>query len=401
MKKSKQTYNILLLVAILITMVTISFGVYEYHREHAFRIEILHAQLQLNNYHYLEGNADTTIRITVVDTLGNVVYDTETKDVSNSSNHLQREEIKQAMTEGVGYTVKRTSETNGEKYFYSATRFDDIVVRSSVPYDTPLTATLENDNTFFYYTFGIFILIFIVFYLRNHLAYSEQEKQRIKHQLTENAAHELKTPAATIEGYLETLVSNPNLPDEKRNDFINRCYIQSRRMSNLLQDMNMLTRLDEAVITHPTTEVDIAQILWQIAEETKTQFEKCQIALKLEIPQSLKIQADANLLDSLFRNIFNNTLAYATGATYFAIVAENTSDKILIQLADNGPGVPPEHQQRIFERFYRIDKGRSRRLGGTGLGLAIVKNIVLQYNGKIEASTTPGGGLTLTISLPK
>ncbi|MCQ2197858.1 MAG: ATP-binding protein [Bacteroidaceae bacterium] len=111
------------------------------------------------------------------------------------------------------------------------------------------------------------------------------------------------------------------------------------------------------------------------------------------------MQGDASLLYSLFRNIFSNTLTYATDATYFRVQAKASAGKYFFTFTDNGPGVPNEHLPHIFERFYRIDKGRSRRLGGTGLGLAIVKNIALQYGGSVTASQTPGGGLTIDIEL--
>ena len=111
------------------------------------------------------------------------------------------------------------------------------------------------------------------------------------------------------------------------------------------------------------------------------------------------MQGDGSLIYSLFRNIFNNTLAYATEATYFRVQARATGDGYAFTLTDNGVGVPAERLGHIFERFYRIDKGRSRRLGGTGLGLAIVKNIALQYGGYATASATPGGGLSIEIVL--
>ena len=110
---------------------------------------------------------------------------------------------------------------------------------------------------------------------------------------------------------------------------------------------------------------------------------------------------NASLIYSLFRNIFSNTLAYATSATYFRVQARASAGRYLFTFTDNGPGVPSEHLSHIFERFYRIDKGRSRRLGGTGLGLAIVKNIALQYGGYVVASQTPGGGLTIEVGIEK
>ena len=399
MIKTKLTNKIVLVATILASLFTLVFGVYEYKREHAFRVDILHSQLQLNNYHYQESRGELGIRVTVVDTLGNVLSDTEEADVSHMGNHLQREEIQEALRHGSGYAIKRASETNGAKYFYSATRFGDKIVRSSVPYSAELTASLEHDYTFFYYTASILFLIATAMYFRHRYEHSEQEKQRIKRQLTENAAHELKTPAATIEGYLETLVSNPTMPEDKRQDFLERCHAQSRRMSRLLADMSTLTRLDEAHITRPATQIDAVTILRQIEEETASQFCDRNIQLQMNIPSALPLQGDASLIYSLFRNIFNNALAYATDATYFRIQAKTDGSMVYLAFADNGPGVPAEHLPHIFERFYRIDKGRSRRLGGTGLGLAIVKNIALQYGGSATATETPGGGLTIEIEL--
>lgn len=399
MIKTKLTNKIVLVATILASLFTLVFGVYEYKREHAFRVDILHSQLQLNNYHYQESRGEPGIRVTVVDTLGNVLSDTEDADVSHMGNHLQREEIQEALRHGSGYAIKRASETNGAKYFYSATRFGDKIVRSSVPYSAELTASLEHDYTFFYYTASILFLIATAMYFRHRYEHSEQEKQRIKRQLTENAAHELKTPAATIEGYLETLVSNPTMPEDKRQDFLERCHAQSRRMSRLLADMSTLTRLDEAHITRPATQIDAVTILRQIEEETASQFCDRNIQLQMNIPSALPLQGDASLIYSLFRNIFNNALAYATDATYFRVQATAEGSMVCFTFTDNGPGVPAEHLPHIFERFYRIDKGRSRRLGGTGLGLAIVKNIALQYGGAATASETPGGGLSIDIEL--
>lgn len=401
------------MATVLASIFTLFFGIYEYKREHAFRVDILHSQLQLNNYHYLKGQGERGIRVTVIDTLGNVLSDTEEEDVSRMGNHLMREEIQEALKYGSGYAIKRASETNGEKYFYSATYFKPspsgelergLIVRSSVPYSAELTSSLEHDYTFLYYTTGILALIGVAMYFRRRYEHSEQEKQRIKRQLTENAAHELKTPAATIEGYLETLVSNPDMPEDKRLNFLERCHAQSRRMSSLLADMSTLSRLDatpEMVNGKSSNSkcIDAALILHQIEEETASQFRERGIDLQMNIPQTLPMQGEASLIYSLFRNIFSNALAYATGATSFKVQVKVSASKYTFQFIDNGAGVPTEHLPHIFERFYRIDKGRSRRLGGTGLGLAIVKNIALQYGGSAKASQTSGGGLTVEVEL--
>lgn len=409
------TNKIFIAATILASMFTLFFGIYEYKREHTFRVDILHSQLQLNNHKYLEGEDDKAIRVTVTDTLGRVLFDTEEPDVSRMGNHLQREEIQEALHQGSGYAIKRASETNGEKYFYSATYFKGslpmgegggrgFIVRSSVPYSAELTSSLEHDYTFFYYTVSILALIATAMYFRFRYEHSEREKQRIKRQLTENAAHELKTPAATIEGYLETLVSNPTMSEEKRRDFLEKCHRQSLRMSSLLSDMSTLSRLDEAneIVNCKSVyrkSLDAAVILRQIQEETAASFCEQNMQLLMQIPHTLPMQGDASLMYSLFRNIFNNALAYATGATFFRVQAKVSGNHYTFTFTDNGAGIPAEHLPHIFERFYRIDKGRSRRLGGTGLGLAIVKNIALQYNGSASATQTLGGGLTVTVDL--
>lgn len=411
MRRTGLTNKLFFAATILASLATLFFGIYEYRREHAFRVDILHAQLQLNNYRYLDGHADPDIRVTVIDTLGHVLSDTERSDVSHMGNHLEREEIRQTLRNGSGYAIKRPTSltTKGqdgaaEKYFYSATRFGSRIVRSAVPYSAVLTSSLEHDYTFFYYTASILALIAIAMYFRRRYEHSEHEKQRIKRQLTENAAHELKTPAATIEGYLETLVSNPDMPAGKRIEFLEKCHTQSRRMSSLLTDMTTLTRLDEAheivqSTTTGTTPIDVATILHQIEDETAALFRQQHINLHLDIPATIPIRGESTLLYSLFRNVFSNALAYATGATYFRVQARTNGQGYTFTLSDNGAGVPIEHLPHIFERFYRIDKGRSRRLGGTGLGLAIVKNIALQYGGQATAMATPGGGLTIVIEL--
>lgn len=403
------TNTIFFVVTIVAAVFTLCYGIYQNKREHAFRCDILHSRLQLNNYEEMLHFSDSVkyklkrpsaeIRVTVIDTLGNVLYDTEFQDVASMNNHLEREEVQLAMAHGSGYDIKRASTANRETYFYSATRFGDKIFRSAVPYKTPLTASLEKDYTFFYYTVGILVLIAIVLFLRHRLRKSEEDKQRIKRQLTQNAAHELKTPAASISGYLETLLGNKNLDAEKRTYFLEKCYAQSQRMSRLLNDMSTLTRLDEAAIERPNTEIDAILILQGILAETQSLFDKQNIILSTSLPNQMMMSGDSALIYSMFRNIIDNTLSYAAGATSFKVSAQQHGEEIEFSFADNGVGVNAAHLPHLFERFYRVDKGRSRKLGGTGLGLAIVKNIAVQYGGTATAETTPGGGLTISITV--
>lgn len=400
MARKDLTNYIFFAVTLAAAIATLCFGAYQYKRERIFRCEILHANLQLNNYRYFEGRANNAIRITIIDTLGNVLFDSELNNVATMGNHLHRVEVQAALANGDGYDVKRASETNSETYFYSATLINGKIVRSAVPYNTPLTASLKTDS-FFYYTTGVFALIIVVLMLRHRLNKSESEKQRIKRQLTQNAAHELKTPVASISGYLETLLTNPNIDREKQHYFLQRCYAQSQRMSHLLNDMSTLTQLDNPSASRATEDVDCATILHQMAEDTKPMFDERGIRLLLALPEHINIKGDAQQIYSLFRNIFDNTLAYANGADFFKIKASLGAHNVQFSFSDNGVGVEPQHLPHLFERFYRVDKGRSRKMGGTGLGLAIVKNIALQYKGTATATETPGGGLTIEITLQR
>lgn len=444
----------------------ICFSIYQYHREKNYKIDILHSRLQMYNYEmmqslgeegimedslfddYMHSHVIDRLRVTVIDIHGNVIHDNCTELDSLQSNHLLREEVKEAMIKGNGYDIKRTSQSTHETYFYSATRFGNLIVRSAVPYSTELTDSLKVDNAYLLFAIALTLLLGFVLYLNTrrisrHIGYlrefavkaergeeldhelerrlpddelgdishtiitlfwklrhSEEDKQRIKRQLTQNAAHELKTPTASIHGYLESIISNPNMPQDKRQHFLERCYAQSTRMTKLLLDMAQLTQLDEmpAALTRNADSVnliDIIPIINNVLDDTALQLQEKGIEKNVELPSRIIISSNLNepegAIYSLFRNLVDNTIAYATSATRMSITYKDGE----FVVADNGCGVPIQHLPHLFERFYRVDKGRSRKLGGTGLGLAIVKNVVLAHRGTITAETTPGGGLTV------
>jgi len=417
--------------------------------------------------HNIEG-----LRVTIIAEDGTVLIDSKEHDVDLMQNHSQRVEVAEALTKGNGYDIKRTSESTHETYFYSATNFSSVtvpphkgggqeavLVRSAVPYSAELTESLKADNTYIYFTVVLTLLLGVALYwntrrISRHIGYlrefavkaeegeeldhelerklpddelgdishtiiqlywklrhSEEDKQRIKRQLTQNAAHELKTPAASIHGYLESILDNPEMPQDKRQHFLERCYAQSERMNKLLMDMNMLTQLETAhrpQAPHqlpPKGEgavlIDIVPIINNVLADTALQLEEKNIKAIVDIPTRVIVSSPlgelegAGTLYSIFRNLVDNALAYATGATEIRITYKDGE----FTFSDNGCGVAPEHLPHLFERFYRVDKGRSRKLGGTGLGLAIVKNAVAAFGGTVVAEQTPGGGLTIRFRL--
>lgn len=230
----------------------------------------------------------------------------------------------------------------------------------------------------------------------------EEEQVRLKRQLTQNIAHELKTPVSSIQGYLETIVSNENLPREKMEVFLERCYAQSNRLTRLLRDISVLTRMDEAANMIDMEKVDISVLVATIVNEVALELEEKHITVVNTLRPRIQLRGNYSLLYSIFRNLMDNAIAYAGTHIRINISCFREDENFYyFSFADTGVGVAPEHLNRLFERFYRVDKGRSRKLGGTGLGLAIVKNAVLIHGGTISAKNNQGGGLEFVFTLAK
>ena len=230
----------------------------------------------------------------------------------------------------------------------------------------------------------------------------EEEQARLKRQLTQNIAHELKTPVSSIQGYLETIISNPNIPQENVRVFLERSYAQSNRLTFLLRDISVLTRMDEAPELVEKEQVNLSKIVENILNEVALGLEEKHITVVNKLPSEVILTGSSSLLYSIFRNLTDNAIAYAGNDIQITINCFREDEKFYyFSFSDTGVGVPEKHLNRLFERFYRVDKGRSRKLGGTGLGLAIVKNAVLFHGGTIFAKNMPKGGLEFVFTLKK
>ena len=229
----------------------------------------------------------------------------------------------------------------------------------------------------------------------------QEEESRMKRQLTQNVSHELKTPVSSIQGYLETILSNPDLSPDKRQFFLERCYSQSTRLTGLLRDISVLNRLDEASEMFDLTEVNITKLIAEIQKECSQDMEEKHITSEIILPGDPTVFGNNSLLYSIFRNLYDNAIAYAGENIKITVNCYKEDPKYYyFSFSDNGVGIPEEHINRIFERFYRVDKGRSKAQGGTGLGLSIVKHIVELYNGTIHVTSKPGVGTEFTVKLP-
>ena len=230
----------------------------------------------------------------------------------------------------------------------------------------------------------------------------QEEESRMKRQLTQNVSHELKTPVSSIQGYLETILSNPDLSPDKRQFFLERCYSQSTRLTGLLRDISVLNRLDEASEMFDLTEVNITKLIAEIQKECSQDMVEKHITSEIILPGDPTVFGNNSLLYSIFRNLYDNAIAYAGENIRITVNCYKEDPKYYyFSFSDNGVGIPEEHINRIFERFYRVDKGRSRKIGGTGLGLSIVKNGVNFHKGQISAKSSPGKGVTFFFTLKK
>ena len=344
------------------------------------------------------------VRVTIIDSKGHVRMDTEQQPAA-MGNHLQRKEVQQALKEGYGFDISRTSQTNGERYFYSATYFPEaeLIVRTAIPYPSDHDKLLIPGTHYVWVSLVIFALLAVVLY-----QYSQRFGRLVdntidekRKQVTHNTAHELKTPASSIQGYLETLIANPDLPAEQRQYFLERCYSQSTRMNALLKDISTLNRLDEkGKHTAHFENLDLAQLIRETVNDCLLRAQEKHITIQTSIPDSIPMQGDSELLYSVFRNLLDNAIAYSGGSV--VNITSETSRKagmLGFCVSDDGVGVGEEHLPYLCERFYRVDKGRSRNQGGTGLGLAIVKNAILLHGGSITCSSTTPHGLTIHFTL--
>ncbi len=223
------------------------------------------------------------------------------------------------------------------------------------------------------------------------------KENRMRRELTQNIAHELKTPVASILGYAETILHTPGISDQQRQLFTERTLAQARRLTALLQDISTLNRMDYAADMLSTERVDVSALVADIVEETRLAMQRRRMQFHNLLPQDIVVNGNEQLIYGIFRNLTDNAIAYAGEATVVSLSATESKTHWHFTFSDNGVGIPAEHLGRIFERFYRIDKSRSRQMGGTGLGLAIVKNAILLHGGTISVRSDSGTTFDFTL----
>ena len=421
---------------------------------------IIH-RLENENFDINTVNVDDfkDLRVSVVDSSGQIIYD-NSLDALPNANHLRREEISEAIRSGAGYTLRRHSESTGETYFYSARKGSNgIIVRTAVPYSVSLNGLLQADKGFLWFLAGLTIIMCTLGYfatrrvglhirrlklfaesaekgnkiyddepfphdelgdISNHIVrlyaslqqviserdrehsaalHEQQEKERIKKQLTNNINHELKTPVASIQVCIETLLNHPDMSEEKRTEFLTRCLANNQRLQQLLSDVSLITRMEDGAKSIAREQIDLTEVIRNVVEERSEAAERHGFTIQNDVVKPIEMKGNRSLWESVFFNLIDNAISYSGGNKITIAQIPSSNQKIILTLCDNGCGVAEEHLPRLFERFYRVDKGRSRAAGGTGLGLSIVKNAVQLHGGSITVSNNPHGGLCFKIIL--
>lgn len=365
-------------------------------------------------------------RVTLIGTDGDVEYDSE-EDEYTFANHLNRPEVQQALKDGSGSDIRK-SDTLGRDMFYSAVRLDDgRILRVSKPVITAFFTALEILP--FILVIGILLFILAIVFagrqsdilvepindldlddplqndvyeeltpLLKRIDKSNKEKEELanmRREFSANVSHELKTPLTSISGYAEIMRDGLVKPEDMP-EFSDRIYKEANRLVTLINDIIKLSQLDENRVELEKENVNLNTLTEEIIQRLRTKARDCGVRVELTGEDCI-VFGVRRVLDEMIYNLVENAIKYnrKNGSVRIRIFQERDKKKIII--SDTGIGIPEEDRERVFERFYRVDKSRSKETGGTGLGLSIVKHGAILHNAEIELESTVNVGTKISI----
>ena len=405
---------------------TMNMSIYEVHQEAQYIKRLL-----ANTGSVFLPTIDAVLydtRISLIDKAGNVLYDSN-RDI-DFENHLLRSEVQEALAGKIGEDI-RTSETLGTKMYYYAEMVDNNILRIAKKFDAMWITALRILPVILAAACIMFILAYILakilvnkiivpvnqINLSNPLErknYDEimpllvsiekqnMEKEKIdtiRKEFSANVSHELKTPLHAISGYAELL--NHNMVDSKDvGHFAGEIYSEAQRMVQLVEDIISLSHLDEGAEDLQKEETDLYALAHEVLHSLQPQALRQGVTLELEGAPAV-VNGIPQLLHGILYNLVDNAVKY-NHADGTAVVTISENEKfVTLSVRDTGIGIDTEHQERIFERFYRVDKSRSREVGGTGLGLSIVKHAAKIHHAQIKLQSVPGEGTVISVSFEK
>lgn len=340
------------------------------------------------------------IRITVIDKEGNVLG--ESRGAGElMDNHLDREEVQKAL-QGDSNSIIRRSDTFDVDYCYCAVPVESGNFQGVIRTAIPLQELQDMDDEFVRSTLmAVVILAALIFFLGMYFrkyVLAMKKVENMRREFVSNVTHELKTPLTSIKGFVETLKAGAIEDPKIAHKFLDIIEIESDRLSNLISDTLLLSEIESKKDTKREP-CDVNAVITEVVELLQPKVKE-HVRLIFHPDSSVRpYSCNRDRLKQLLINLVDNGLK-ATEFGAVTITCRSTVSHLVIEVSDTGIGMEEEQLDRIFERFYRVDKGRSKAQGGTGLGLSIVKHIVELYNGTIEVASKPGVGTEFTVKLP-
>ena len=422
----------LLLSYIILTLLIYNRNLSTLESEVRQEAKYIQAAINISGSQYMEemDGVDWSTRVTQIDENGDVLYDTR-RDGSTLENHSGRKEVREALATGEGEDVRMSDTVGQEMYYYALLLDDGTVLRASKSMDGLIRTALNNLPVMA----GLAAVMLVLAYflakwqtkrlvrpiyeldlehpLENKTyeeltpfleAMDRQNKEKeavsnMRKEFSANVSHELKTPLTSISGYAE-IMKNGMVRTEDITLFSERIYKEARRLITLVEDIIKLSKLDEESVELEKQDVDLYELTREIISRLAPQ--AAQKNIRMEVTgEPVNYFGIRQILDEMIYNVCENAVKYNVENGRVSVWVGNTLDGPKVTVSDTGIGIPQEHHERIFERFYRVDKSHSKERGGTGLGLSIVKHGALLHGAKVSVDSMPGRGTRIEMQFPK
>ena len=413
------------IIAILITTLALSVYISNSYLTETKTI-IKHEAIQLkqlleNDPNYLDNELITEARITLIDANGYVLYDSNTKDLEN---HLDRPEIKDAIIYGYGESLRKSDTYNKNMYYYAVKLNNGEILRLSSYSNSFMGIFIPTlTNSLFIMAILIILCLLLANYQAkeivkpiNNLNLANPQKEdtyeelaplvdnlnlhnQMRKEFSANVSHELKTPLTSISGYAE-IMANGIAKEEDNKLFAQKIYDESQNLINKINDIIKISKLDENRIDLEYQRINYSQLINNCINKLEKFIEDKHIKVNFTSKEIYGF-AIVYVMEDIIYNLIQNAIKYNKNDGTVSIYLSETEQDVRISVKDTGIGIPKEDQNRIFERFYRVDKSHSKEIGGTGLGLSIVKHGVIFLGGSISVDSEEGMGTEMIVTLPR